>query len=327
MAHTVFSLQNELALSNWLHTTAQVAVLGLRQLANSKLPDHMSMLMLQQPGSAATAPAAAGAAAAAAIAATRDPPTRCSPRARHWSHWRLQPEAAATHDVGVAAEHEHDLQSMVSALRVALSKKEAALVCVAGQLAEAQGRLQQCRASNLQLEEAGQELRQRLQAGIGGGAPGRLPAACSITPDGRLLAQARQDLALQVAHAGELAAERDAALLDVARLQRELVAAAQAETAERERLCAETAESRLLARARARQVDILQTQLQDADKACCSASSTAAKELQAAVSEAEGAKKEAAAASARAAAAEATAARLRQEVSEAKDAASEAQRR
>ncbi|KAL4452473.1 hypothetical protein ABPG75_008135 [Micractinium tetrahymenae] len=204
-----------------------------------------------------------------------------------------------------AAADDEQLQSLVSALRVVLGKKEAALVSVAGQLADAQGRLTGCDAERRRLEARLRELEPA--------AAGRLPSS-GLSPEGRLLAQARQELGQEAARAAELAADRDALQRDVALLQQQLTAAAQAEALERERLCTEAAQSRLLARARARQVEQLQTELRQAAGACSSAGAAAAQEAQAAAAEAATVKAAAAKADARTAAAEANAARLQQQL-------------
>lgn len=212
---------------------------------------------------------------------------------------------------------------MLSAVRVALGKKEAALVSVAGQLAEAQARLEGCEAERRSL--AAQLHDAQLASGrtAGDGAS----AAPGFTPEGRLLAQARQELGQEASRAAELAAERDALQRDVALLQQQLVAAAQAEAQERERLCSEATQSRLLARARARQVDQLQAELRQAAGACSSASAAARQQAEGASEEAAAAKAAAAEANARAAAAEAQATHLRQLLESAQEAARQADAR
>ena len=199
---------------------------------------------------------------------------------------------------------------MLSALRVALGKKEAALVSIASQLADAQSRLHGCEAERRELAA---QLRE-LQLASGSAAPGRLATAASLTPEGRLLAQARQELGQEAARVAELAAERDALQQDVALLQQQLVAAAQAEAQERGRLCTEATLSRLLARARARQVEQLQAELQQAAGVSSSASAAALQQAAAAQAEAASAQAAAADGSARAEAAEAHVAQLRQQL-------------
>jgi hypothetical protein len=205
------------------------------------------------------------------------------------------------------------MQFLLSALRVALGKKEAALVSVAAQMANVQGRLQQCEAQKLALAGQVQTLQQATRT------PEPLPAATSVTPDGRLLAQARHELGRESARAAELAAERDTLQHDVALLRKQLIAAAQAEAVERERLCCEATQGRLLARARARQVDQLQQELQEVRHACTSAGASAVKQVDDACAEAASAVSAAAQANARVAAAEAEAAHLRQQLDIARD--------
>lgn len=222
-------------------------------------------------------------------------------------------------DAPVATADEEALQSLLSALRVALAKKESALVSVAGQLAEVQGRL-----------DASETERQGLAARLRDVAPpppDRLAAAASVTPEGRLLAAARQEVGQEAACAAQLAAERDTLAADVSLLQQQLMATVQAEAQERERLCAEATQNRLLARARARQVEQLQAELA---RAAGERSSTAAAqhadaaEAEAATVAAQSAAGEAAA---RAAAAEETAARLQHELGAAQEAECQAEAR
>jgi hypothetical protein len=222
-------------------------------------------------------------------------------------HSAQQPEPSCE-AAAAASTDEEQLQSMLSALRVALGKKEAALVSVAGQLADAQVRLHGCEAERRELAA---QLRD-LQLASGSAAPGRLASAASLTPEGRLLAQARQELGQEAARVAELAAERDALQQDVALMQQQLMAAAQAEAQERGRLCVEATQSRLLARARARQVEQLQAELQQAAGMSSSAGAAALQQAAAAQAEAASAQAAAANASARAEAAEAHAGQLRQ---------------
>ena len=224
-------------------------------------------------------------------------------------HSPLQPEPSCEAAAAASADEEQ-LQSMLSALRVALGKKEAALVSVAGQLADAQGRLHGCEAERRELAA---QLRD-LQLASGSATPGRLASAASLTPEGRLLAQARQELGQEAARVAELAAERDALQQDVALMQQQLMAAAQAEAQERGRLCTEATQSRLLARARARQVEQLQAELQQAAGASSSAGATASQQMVAAQAKAASAQAAAADASGRAAAAEADMVQLRQQL-------------
>ncbi len=185
---------------------------------------------------------------------------------------------------------------------------------VAGQLAEVQDRLAGCNAERRQLEAQLRELQP---------AAGRLPAA-GMPPEGRLLAQARQELGQEAARANELAAERDVLQHDAALLQQQLTAAAQAEALERERLCTEAAQSRLLARARARQLEQLQAELRHFAGQSSSAAAAAAQETQAAVAEAASARAAAAEASARAESAEMESAQLQQQLEAAQAAQAQA---
>lgn len=221
----------------------------------------------------------------------------------------LQPEPS--HETAAAATaDEEQLLSMLSALRVAMCKKEAALVNVAGRLAEAQSRLQGCEAENRKLAAQVRDL----QFASGAVAPERLAAAASVTMDGRLLAQARQELGREACRIAELATERDALQSDVAMLHQQLVAAAQAEAKERERLCMEATQSRLVAKARARQVEQLQAELQQVAGTCTSMGAAASKQAEAALAEAASAQAAATSARSRAAAAEEEAAELRQQL-------------
>ncbi|KAI3438302.1 hypothetical protein D9Q98_000736 [Chlorella vulgaris] len=208
------------------------------------------------------------------------PPTTavraCFKTPAHWQPLQSEP----SHDgAAVASADEGQMQFLLSALRVALGKKEAALVSVAAQMANVQGRLQQCEAQKLALAGQVQTLQQATRT------PEPLPAATSVTPDGRLLAQARHELGRESARAAELAAERDTLQHDVALLRKQLIAAAQAEAVERERLCCASA-------------------VKQVDDACAEAASAVSAAAQA---------------NARVAAAEAEAAHLRQQLDIARD--------
>ena len=136
-----------------------------------------------------------------------------------------------------------------------------------------------------------------------------------------------QDGGQEAARAAQLAAERDALQRDVVLLQQQLTAAAQAEAMERERLCTEASQSRLLARARSRQVEHLQEELQRATGACNNAGTAAAQEAQAAAAGTAGAKAAAAEAEARAAAAEEQLEQLTQQLESAQTAGAAAESR
>lgn len=218
-----------------------------------------------------------------------------------------------------AVADEEQVQSMLSALRVALAKKEAALVSVAGQLAQVQGRLEGAEAERRGLAARVCELEAV--------APDRLATAASVTAEGRLLAQAREDLGREAAAAAELTAERDALQRDAVLLQQQLMAAAQAEAQERERLAAEAAQSRLLARARARQVQQLQAELAQAANSAGGTAAVALQQVEAARREASAAAQAAAEANAQAAAAQAEAAQLHQQLEVAQQACHNAQSR
>lgn len=228
--------------------------------------------------------------------------------------------SVADEATAAAAADEQQLQSMLSALRVALGKKEAALVCVAARLADVQGQLESNEAERRSLVAQMREL----ELTAGAAALDSLPAATSVTAEGKLLAQARHELGQEAARAAELEAERDALQLDVALLQQQLTTAAQVEAQERERLGTEATQCRLLARARARQVEQLQAELQQVSGTRTSAGATASQQAEAALAEAAAAKAATADASARAAAAEAAAAQLRQQLTEAHETGSQA---
>lgn len=221
------------------------------------------------------------------------------------------PQAAPEPPMPAAAvADEEQVQSMLSALRVALAKKEAALVSVAGQLADVQARLEGAEAD-------GRGLAARVH---------ELEAAGAVTSKSRM-PQTQRDLGQEAAAAAQLAAERDALQRDVLLLQQQLMAAAQAEAHERERLAAEAAQSRLLARARARQVQQLQAELAAAASSMGGTTAAASQRVEAACSEAAAAAQMAAEANARAAAAEAEAAELRQQVEAAQQACRDAESR
>lgn len=282
-------------------------------------------------GGGAPAPTAAAAPATSALPppsprylAAHSPPAEAAPSptaaASSWTKASIAGSGSAWSPSAssAAADDDEQLQSLVSALRVALGKKEAALVSVAGQLADVQGRLAGCDTERRRLEGQLRELQPA--------AASQLQAA-GLSPEGRLLAQLRQELGQEAARAAELAAERDALVHDVALLQQQLTAAAQAEALERERLCTEAAQSRLLARARARQVEQLRAELQQAAGACSSAGMAAAQEAKASAAEAASARAVAAEANARAAAAEKENAQLRQQLEAAQAAQAETEAR
>lgn len=281
--------------------------------------------------SGGTAPAAPAATVAGALqppslsqnAVPSPPAMPASSLAAAASPWTQASDAGSTGEhspgaSGTAAADDEQLQSLVSALRVALGKKESALVSVAGQLADLQGQLAGCNAERRRLETRLRELEPA--------AAGCLPPAGMLREE-QLLVQAQQELGQEAARTAELAAERDALQRDIGLLQHQLTAAAQAEAMERERLCTEAAQSRLLARARARQLEQVQAQLQQAAEQCSSEGAAAAKAALAAAAKAASLEAAAAEASARAASSEANIAQLRLQLEVAQAAQADAEAR
>eukprot|EP00887_Chlorella_sp_A99_P005466 scaffold1.g5466.t1 len=163
---------------------------------------------------------------------------------------------AASPDIEAAtippSADEAQLQAVVSALRVALGKRDAMLEGLERQLVVMDARLQASAAEKRQLELS-------LLQWQAGAPPGGHAAAAPAEP---ALAALRQEVAAEAARSVELVAARDRLAMQLTLAEQQVDAAAQAEAKERERLGLEAAQCRLLARARARQLEHLQVQLQ-----------------------------------------------------------------
>lgn len=215
------------------------------------------------------------------------------------------PASAATapllDDVAIApSTDEVQLQAMVSALRTALGKRDGTAATLERQLVELDARLQACNAEKRQMELG--LLRWQASA-----------AAAGPCGEAGVVEAMHQELAVEAARAMKAAAERDRLQLELDALSCQLDASAKAEAQERERLCQESAQSRLLARARARQLEHLAAQLQQLGAKQDAAVREAGQEVDAARATMAVANQDAAAAQSRADEAETALKRLRQE--------------
>ncbi|GAB4818754.1 hypothetical protein N2152v2_005800 [Parachlorella kessleri] len=216
------------------------------------------------------------------------------------------------------------LHAQISRLRVALDRKAATVGSLEQQLGELQRQLVACDVERRELQL--QALEQQQQPRTLAVQP--LPSSPgNASPSARLLAQLREELGREVHGAAEARTECDSLRLQVAALQSQLEAAAQVDAQERERLALEAAQSRLLCRARGRQLEQLQAQLQEVTAARSTMDEAAAARVQQAEAEAASARDEAQQAHARATAAESAAAEAQRAMAVAQQAANHAEDR